>query len=232
MFTTLMGKELKASEIFIDDEELSDHGINDDGCDVDKEEEWVEYEEPLDLVDINEESIYESLIEKMLSCSLNFDFRIEKGDPRNMSHVMDFTILENIEANIDLDLSQVVFGRPFVEITKLILDMEQGLITFTDGIKEVTFKISYKDFEIDDLTSEGHELLSSRVILSEDDFRRGCERVSDLESGFYKDIDKLGPSYKEEIERIDLMCHLKLVIMQMAKELRKECDSESSYKTR
>ncbi|GJT30967.1 hypothetical protein Tco_0911242 [Tanacetum coccineum] len=57
---------------------------------------------------------------------------------------------------------------------------------------------------MDDLTSEGHDLLSSRVILSEDDFRRGCERPSDLESGFYKDMDKLGPSYTWEIERIDL----------------------------
>ncbi|GKD63226.1 hypothetical protein Tco_1305334, partial [Tanacetum coccineum] len=218
-------KESKASEIVIDEEELSDHGINDDGCEVDKEEEWVEYEEPLDLVDMNEESVYESLIEKMPSCSLNFDFRIEKGDPSNlkipcmigrkfianvyidldspmnvmslagynaiinqgyefmgqnfigigkdmhvfrgnMCRVMDFTILENIEATIDPNLSQVVFGRPFLEITKLILDREQG-----------------------------HDLLSSRVILSEDDYSRGCERASDLESRFYKDIDKLGPSY-------------------------------------
>ncbi|GJW08432.1 hypothetical protein Tco_1570855 [Tanacetum coccineum] len=105
---------------------------------------------------------------------------IEKGDPSNlkiscmigrkdmhvfvgnMSHVMDFTIIENLEANIDPILSQVVFGRPFVEITKLILDRERGLITFTDGIKEVTFKTPYKDSEMDDLTSEGHDLLSSR----------------------------------------------------------------------
>ncbi|GJR05895.1 hypothetical protein Tco_0528879 [Tanacetum coccineum] len=34
-------KESKAFEIVIDEEELSDHGINDDGCEVDKEEEWV-----------------------------------------------------------------------------------------------------------------------------------------------------------------------------------------------
>ncbi|GJS08244.1 hypothetical protein Tco_0365040 [Tanacetum coccineum] len=114
----------------------------------------------------------------------------------NISHVMDFTILKNIEANIDPSLSHVVFGQPFVEITKLILDREKGLITFIDGIKEVTIKTPYKDSEMDDLTSEGHDLLSSRMILSEDDYRRGCERASDLERGFYKDVDKLGPSYR------------------------------------
>ncbi|GJV38698.1 hypothetical protein Tco_1411175 [Tanacetum coccineum] len=57
---------------------------------------------------------------------------------------------------------------------------------------------------MDDLTSEGRDLLLSKVILSEDDYMRGCERPSDLESEFYKDIVKLGPSYKKEIERIDL----------------------------
>ncbi|GJY39383.1 hypothetical protein Tco_0425747 [Tanacetum coccineum] len=117
----------------------------------------------------------------------------------NMSYVMDFTILENVRANIDPSLSQVTFGLPFMETTKLILDREKGLITFTDGIMEVTFKTSYKDSEMGDLTSKGHDLLSSRVILSDDDVRRRCESALDLESGFYKDIEKLGLSYRREI---------------------------------
>ncbi|GKG56718.1 hypothetical protein Tco_0580042, partial [Tanacetum coccineum] len=58
--------------------------------------------------------------------------------------------------------------------------------------------------EMDDLTSERHDLLSSRVILSDDDVRRGCERAWDLESGCYKGVEKLGPLYRRDIERIDL----------------------------
>ncbi|GJW20916.1 hypothetical protein Tco_0031538 [Tanacetum coccineum] len=84
------------------------------------------------------------------------------------------TILENVEANIDPSLSQVVFGRRFVETTKLTLDREKGLITFSNEIKEVTFKTPYRDSKMDGLTSDGHDLLSSRVILGDDDFRRGC----------------------------------------------------------
>ncbi|GJY25793.1 hypothetical protein Tco_0400519, partial [Tanacetum coccineum] len=99
---------------------------------------------------------------------------------------------------------QVVFGRLFVEITKLILDSEKGLITFTDRIREVTFKTPYKDSEMDDWTSEGHDLLSSRVILSDDNVRRGCERAWDLESGIYKGVEKLGPLYRRDVENIDL----------------------------
>ncbi|GKE67362.1 hypothetical protein Tco_1521523, partial [Tanacetum coccineum] len=68
-------------------------------------------------------------------------------------------------------------------------------MTFTDGTKETTFKTPYKDPERSELFSEGHDLLSSRVILSEDDYDRGCRKPSDLEDGFYKDIIKLGPEY-------------------------------------
>ncbi|GJT58186.1 MAK10-like protein [Tanacetum coccineum] len=68
-------------------------------------------------------------------------------------------------------------------------------MTFTDGTKEITFKTPYKDPERSELSSEGHGLLSSRVILSEDDYDRGCRKPSDLEDGFYRDTIKLGPEY-------------------------------------
>ncbi|GJY71596.1 hypothetical protein Tco_0475299 [Tanacetum coccineum] len=47
---------------------------------------WLDVEEPLNLVDTSEESIYESLIREIPKCSLSlrFDFRIEKGDPLNL----------------------------------------------------------------------------------------------------------------------------------------------------
>ncbi|GJY53940.1 hypothetical protein Tco_0445604 [Tanacetum coccineum] len=118
----------------------------------------------------------------------------------NMSYVMDFTILENIETNIDPSLSNVVFGWPFVKIDCLAINRKYRLMTFTDGIKEITFKTPYKGPEMSELSSEGHDLLSSRVILSEDDYDRGCRRPSDLEYGFYRDIIKLGPEYLTGIE--------------------------------
>ncbi|GJY95934.1 hypothetical protein Tco_0512295 [Tanacetum coccineum] len=155
----------------------------------DKEIEWLDVEGPLDLVDTSEESVYELLIKEMPKCSLNYDFKIKKGDPRNlkipcmighkfmanayinvdlpmniislayynsirkieyeyigrnfvglgmdmhvfvgnMSYVMDFTILESIETNIDPSLSSVVFGRPFVEIACLAINRKYGLMTF------------------------------------------------------------------------------------------------------
>ncbi|GJU72901.1 hypothetical protein Tco_1264306 [Tanacetum coccineum] len=220
----------------------------------DKGIEWLDVEDPLDLVDTSEGSIYEFLIKEMPKCSLNYDFRIKKGDPRNLkipcmighkfianayinvdlpinimslayynsirknryeyrernfvglgrdmhvfvgniSYVIDFTILENIETNIDPSLSHVIFGRTFIEIACLAINRKHGLMTFTYRTKDIIFKTPYKDPERSKLSSEGHDLLSSRVILSEDDYDRGCRKPSDLEDGFYKDTIKLGPEY-------------------------------------
>nr|GEU81716.1 MAK10-like protein [Tanacetum cinerariifolium] len=111
---------------------------------------WLDVEEPLDLVNTSEESVYELLIKETPKWSLNYDFKIKKGDPRNL------------------------------KIPCMI---------------EITFKTPYKDPERSELSSEGHDLLPSRVILSEDDYDRGCRKPSDLEEGFYKDTIKLGPEY-------------------------------------
>nr|GEY91910.1 hypothetical protein [Tanacetum cinerariifolium] len=203
-------KESKASEIVIDEEELSDHKIKDDGCEVDKEEEWVKYEEPIDLVDTNEESIYESLIEKMPICSLNFNFRIEKGNLSNLK--IQCMIGRKFIANayIDLDSPMNVMSLACYNAIRNWGDIDKLGPPYKEEIERIDLDVAFeaggsrRNSEMDDLTSKEHDLLSTRVILSEDDYKRGCKRESNLESGFYKDIDKLGPSYKEEIERIDL----------------------------
>nr|GEU35974.1 UBN2 domain-containing protein [Tanacetum cinerariifolium] len=176
---------------------------------IGEEEEWMKYKQPLDLVDVHDELVYESLIEKMprrnfiakacidldlpmnlMSLAYYNTIRSQGYEHRgvnfveirmdmhmfvgNMNYVMDFTILKNVEAIID------------------------------PRIKEVTFEIPYKDSEMDDLNSEGYSLLASRIILSDDDVRKRCERAWDLESGFYKGVEKLGPLYNRDIERIDL----------------------------
>ncbi|GJT37094.1 hypothetical protein Tco_0936959 [Tanacetum coccineum] len=177
--------------------------------------EWLDVGEPLDLVDTCHKFTDNAYIDIDLPMNImsfayyhtikngyeymgrNFvglgrDMHIFVG---NMSYVIDFTILENIETNIDPSLSHVIFGRPFVEIARLAINKKHGLMTFTDKTTEITFKTPYKDLERSELSSEGHDLLSSRVILSEDDYDKGCRKPSDLEEGFYRDTIKLGPEY-------------------------------------
>ncbi|GJU70664.1 hypothetical protein Tco_1262069 [Tanacetum coccineum] len=146
----------------------------------------------------------------------------------NMSYIMDFTILESIKTNIDPSLSNIVFGRPFVEIACLAINRKYGLMTFTDGIKEITFKTPYKDPERSELSSEGHDLLSSRVILSEDDYDRGCRKPSDLEDGFYKDTIKLRPEY---LTRMDDEGEVTLYLMRRSLEDLRMFSLDDSWRT-
>ncbi|GKB10088.1 hypothetical protein Tco_0844011 [Tanacetum coccineum] len=148
---------------------------NDDGI------EWLDVEKPLDLVDTSEELVYESLIKEMPKKNgyeyMGRNFVGLRRDMHvfveNISYVMDFTILESIESNINPRLSNVVFGWPFVEIACLAINTKYGLMTFTDGIKKITFKTPYD---------------------------RGCRKPSDLEDGFYRDIIKLRHKYLTGIE--------------------------------
>ncbi|GJY11029.1 hypothetical protein Tco_0379214 [Tanacetum coccineum] len=192
------------------------NAINRPEQEIDEGIERIDVEEPLDLVDTTNAYIDVDLPMNIMSLAyynsirkngyeymgrnfvgLGRDMHVFVG---NMSYVMDFTILESNEANIDPSLSNVVFGHPFVEIACLAINRKYMLMTFTDGIKEITFKTPYKDLERSELSGDGHDLLSSRVILNKDDYDKGCRKQSDLEDGFYRDTSKLRPEYLTEID--------------------------------
>ena len=120
----------------------------------------------------------------------------------NMMFTMGFTIIDNIEDYIDPRLSQVVFGAPFCEITNLAIDSENGIMTFTDRVKEVSFQTPYKSWEYRELGRDGLDVLDkleSQVVLSDDDVRRGCKSPFDLERGFFKGVNELSSKYRTEM---------------------------------
>jgi hypothetical protein len=117
----------------------------------------------------------------------------------NMAFTMEFTIVDNIEDYIDPRLSQVVFGAPFCEITNLIVDDRNGIMTFADGIRRVSYQTPYKRKDLKEIDCDGLDRLSSQLILCDDDLRRGCENTSDLSCGFFKDVSKLGSKYRKDV---------------------------------
>nr|GEX44791.1 hypothetical protein [Tanacetum cinerariifolium] len=73
----------------------------------DKQVEWLDVEEPLNLVDTSEESVYESLIKEMPKFSLNYDFRIKEGDPQNLKIpcMIGHKSTANAYINVDLPMN-------------------------------------------------------------------------------------------------------------------------------
>ncbi|GJS43954.1 hypothetical protein Tco_0568997 [Tanacetum coccineum] len=56
----------------------------------------------------------------------------------NFTYVVDFMITKDISSIIDPRLSQVVLGRPFIEISNMTHDLPEGVVRFTNGDDEVS----------------------------------------------------------------------------------------------
>ncbi|GKC73658.1 hypothetical protein Tco_1119541 [Tanacetum coccineum] len=62
----------------------------------------------------------------------------------NFKHVSGFVIVEDISSVIDHRLLQVVFRKPFVELSNMTYDLSLGIMKFTNGADEIAYKIPHK----------------------------------------------------------------------------------------
>ncbi|GJU56126.1 hypothetical protein Tco_1229840 [Tanacetum coccineum] len=70
----------------------------------------------------------------------------------NFTYVVDFMIVEDISSIINPRMSQVVLGRPFVEISSMTHDPPEGVVRFIRGANEVAYKMPHKIEQYDSLS--------------------------------------------------------------------------------
>ncbi|GKE38080.1 retrotransposon ORF1 [Tanacetum coccineum] len=95
----------------------------------------------------------------------------------NFTYIVDFKIVEDISSIIDPRLSQVVLGRPFVEIPNMTHDPPEGVVRFINGTDEVAYKMSYKIEQYGSLSDLEKEHTKLVYLRNEEDKRRGVEYV-------------------------------------------------------
>ncbi|GKC09905.1 hypothetical protein Tco_1001515 [Tanacetum coccineum] len=113
----------------------------------------------------------------------------------NFTYVVEFMIVEDISSIIDPRLSQVVLGRPFVEISNMTHDPPEGVVRFIRGANEVAYKMPHKIEQYDSLLGLEKEHTISVYLRNEEDRRIGIEYVMSKILGFYKECLELGPEY-------------------------------------
>ncbi|GKA04976.1 hypothetical protein Tco_0684096 [Tanacetum coccineum] len=96
---------------------------------------------------------------------------------------------------IDPRLSQVVIGKPFIEISNMTHDLSLEVVKFIDGINEISYKMPYKIEEYDSLLDLEKENTKWVYLRNEEDKRRGVEYVMNKILVFYKECLELGPEY-------------------------------------
>jgi hypothetical protein len=118
----------------------------------------------------------------------------------NFTYVTDFVIVKDIRPVIDGCLSQVVFGKPFVEAYKMKYDPSLGIVRFKDENDEIAYQMPYKIEQFRLLSNLEKEHKQVVYYRNDEDRRRGVDYVMSRIFGFYKECLQLGPEYKTKIE--------------------------------
>ncbi|GJR46833.1 retrotransposon ORF1 [Tanacetum coccineum] len=118
----------------------------------------------------------------------------------NFTYVSDFIIVEDISSIIDPRLSQVVLGKPFVEVSNMTHDLSLGVVKFSNGTNEIAYKMPHKIEKYNSLSDLEKEHTKSVYLRNEEDKRRGVDYVMNKILGFYKECLELGPEYLTGLE--------------------------------
>nr|GEV85411.1 protein kinase-like domain, concanavalin A-like lectin/glucanase domain protein [Tanacetum cinerariifolium] len=113
----------------------------------------------------------------------------------NFKYVIDCMIIEDIRSIIDPRLSQVVLGRPFVKISNTTHEPLEGVVRFTNGNDEVTYKMPHKIEQYNSLSNLEKKHIKLVYLRNDEDKRRGVEYVMIKILGFYKECLELRPEY-------------------------------------
>jgi hypothetical protein len=117
----------------------------------------------------------------------------------NFTYETDFMIVEDTRPVIDDCLSQVVFGKPFVEASKMSYDPTLGIVRFKGDNDEIAYQMPYKVEQYRLLSNIEKEHKQAVYYRNDEDRRRGVEYVMNKILGFYKECLQLGPEYKTNI---------------------------------
>nr|GEX47246.1 retrotransposon Orf1 [Tanacetum cinerariifolium] len=91
----------------------------------------------------------------------------------NFTYIVDFMIVKDISSIIDPRLSQVVLGKPFVELSNMTHDSPEGVLRFTNGINEVSYKMPHMIEQYNLLSDLQKVHMKSAYLRNEQDKRRG-----------------------------------------------------------
>ncbi|GJW70455.1 MAK10-like protein [Tanacetum coccineum] len=93
----------------------------------------------------------------------------------NFTYIVDFMIVEDISSIIDPRLSQVVLGKPFVEMSNMTHNSPECVVRFTNGTDEVAYMMPHMIEQYNSLSDLEKEHPKPVYLRNEEDKRRGVE---------------------------------------------------------
>ncbi|GJS31200.1 hypothetical protein Tco_0491820 [Tanacetum coccineum] len=112
-----------------------------------------------------------------------------------ISVMMDFTVLENMDAYRDERMGDVIFGKPFLREDGIKVRRFEGIITIYNGDDEVTYQMVRSQPRFKRHTNEQCNKIPPLLKVSEKDKMNGISHAYQKLKGFYKGVLNLGPDY-------------------------------------
>ena len=95
----------------------------------------------------------------------------------NFTYVTDFVIVEVIRPIIDSCLTQVVLGKPFVEVSKMNYNPSLGIVRFKDETDEIAYQMPYKIEQYRLLSNLEKDHKQAVYYRNDEDRRKGVDHV-------------------------------------------------------
>ncbi|GJZ30172.1 hypothetical protein Tco_0575219 [Tanacetum coccineum] len=111
------------------------------------------------------------------------------------SILTDFAVLEDMDANRDEGMGDVIFGEPFLREVGINARRFDGMITIYNGNKEVTYQMVRSHLRFKQHTNEQCNKIPPLLKVSEDDMMNGISHSYQKLKGFYKGVLNLGPDF-------------------------------------
>ena len=125
------------------------------------------------------------------------DIRVFVG---NFIFIANFMILEDVVSVIDCNLSHVVFGKPFVEDSRLKYDKLEGTIQFANDHDKITYRMPSRMKEFRFVPQLDRDNIGAFEDLPDEAKEKGMQYAWEKRSLYYKDCLHLSPRYKVDEE--------------------------------
>ncbi|GJX74637.1 putative reverse transcriptase domain-containing protein [Tanacetum coccineum] len=128
-------------------------------------------------------------------CDHDKKIRIDCTYNLKFSCLIDFIVLEDMDAYRDEGMGDVIFGEPFLREVRINAKRFEGMITIHNGNEEVTYQIARSHPRFKNHTNKQCNKIPPLLKVSEEDKMNGISHSYQKLKGFYKGVLNLGPEY-------------------------------------
>ncbi|GJS35078.1 hypothetical protein Tco_0533460 [Tanacetum coccineum] len=127
------------------------------------------------------------------NCYHDKNIRIDCAHNLKFSCMIDFVVLEDMDAYRDEGIGDVIFGKPFLREVGINARRFEGMITIYNGNEEVTYQMVLSHPRFKHHSNEQCNKISPLLKISEEDMMNEISHSYQNLKSFYKGVLNVGP---------------------------------------